>query len=163
MFRKILVAVALLLSANAMAESAPDCSQDLDGRILNGIVVSFTDTKYHPYIHQLLKKGTQRTIKLLSSNEISAKEKKRLMDRHAKRSGIETKKDIDSSGIRGVYMKNRIFRQYYEISTPDGPHLVAEYYSIPHYCGVDLESIYFVSDKMEGFTANFADGPHSSY
>lgn len=159
MLRKTLIAVTLLLSTNAMAESAPDCSKDLDGRILNGIVVSLDGTKYDAYINQLLGKDAKFTIKLLSSYEISAKEKKRLMERRAKRDG-EIK--VDGSLIV-QYMKNRIFRQYYEISTPNWPHLIAEYYSIPHYCGVDLESIYFVSDKMEGFTASFADRPDSPY
>ena len=163
MLKKTLAVCAILLSTRSVAESAPDCSPDKDGRILNGIVVSLDGTKYDPYIHQLLKKDANRTIKLLSSREINTQEKKRLMDRHAKRSGFDTKQDIDSSGIRVPYMQNRIFRQYYDISTPEGLHLIAEYYSIPHYCGVDLESIYIVSDKIEGYTPNFADGPYSSY
>ena len=159
MLKKMLAVGAILLSTHAVAESAPDCSPDKDGRILNGIVVSLDGTKYDSYINQLLGKDAKYSIRLLSSNEINAKEKKRLMERRAKKDG-EAK--IDGSLIV-QYMQNRIFRQYYEISTPDWPHLIAEYYSIPHYCGVDLESIYFVSDKIEGFTGSFADRPNSPY
>ena len=156
MLKKTLTITALLFSMNVMAESAPDCSQDQDGRILNGIVVSFIGTKYHPLVKQMLGKDVHRTIRLLSSNEISTKEKKRLMERRAKKNGYSPK-DIEDSGITMQYMQNRIFRQYYEFEVPNGPHLIAEYYSIPDYCGVDLESIYFISDKTEGFTPDFAD------
>ena len=162
MFKKTLVTGAILLSTNAIAASAPDCSPDKDGRILNGIVVSIADTKYSFYLDRLLGKNKNYEITLLSSKEIGPQEKEKLMMRKAKRDHFNSK-DIVDSGMEVQYMKNKIYRQYYEISTPDYPNLIAEYYSIPHYCGVDLGSIYIISDKIEGFTPDFADRPDSPY
>lgn len=153
--------VMLLLSTNAMAgpAPAPDCSPDLDRRLLTAVVVSLSDTKHEYYIDKLVGKNKKYKIRLLSSNKISVAEKKRLMERRTKRDG-ESK--IDGS-TKVQYLQNEIYRQYYEIETPDYPILITEFYSIPHYCGVDLESIYFVNEKIEGFTPDFADRPNSPY
>lgn len=162
MLKKTLVACIMLLSTSALAESAPNCSSDKDGRILNGIVVSLSNTKYSFYLDRLLGVNSNYKIKLLSSTEISTQERKRLMIRRAKKEHYDLTK-IKESGLETQYMKNKIYRQYYEVSIPEYPSLIVEYYSIPHYCGVDMESVYFVSDKIDGFTASFADSPDSPY
>ena len=162
MLKKMLVTCVILLSAHAVAESAPDCSPDKDKKIISNLFVSLKDTKHGAYANDLIEKDSKSTITLLSSEKISMKDKKQLMMRRAKQFGFN-EKDISDSGLKAAYLEETIYRQYYKIELKDHPSIIAEYFSIPHYCAVDLRSIYFISDTAEGFTPSFVDIVETPY
>ena len=157
MLKKTLAVCAILLSTRAVAESAPNCSSDENARILLGLITSVQEYKLQNYVDDLANNASKMDIKLISSSEINIKERKNLMMRKARRSGYKSEKEIRESGIYTQYMNNKLYKQYYEITTPGGLHVIGEYYSIPDYCAVDVGSIYFISNKIDGSTPNFAD------
>lgn len=162
MLKRTLAACAILLSSHAIAESAPDCSPDKDKKIVSNLFLSLQNTKYGTYANDLIEKDGEYTITLLSSEKISIKDKKQLMTRRAKQFGFN-EEDIVESGLKASYLEETIYRQYYKIELKDHPAVIAEYFSIPHYCAVDLRSIYFISDTTEGFTPSFLDNLKTPY
>ena len=162
MLKKMLAVGAILLSTHAVAESAPDCSPDKDARIYLGLITSMKRNNLNNYANDIAENSSNLKIKLLSSNKINSKEKKRLMIRRAQQFNF-TEKDIKESGIGPMYMKSNIFRQYYEITTPSGFHAIAEFYSLPHYCGVDIENIHIISTTVNGSTPSFVDRLETPY
>lgn len=171
MLRKLAILSLVLLSSSAMAKTldtkaadakvadqAPDCSADSDARINTSLVTSFADKGLKKYIHALLGNGPKDKatykVELLSSEKIDEKEKNRLMLRRAKAEG-ET--DVVKSGLQTQYMEESLYRQYYKITSNKGFKAIAEYYSVPGACAVDLENIYIVSDQIMGSTPDFAD------
>ena len=162
MLKKTLAVCAILLSTHAIAESAPDCSPDKDARIYLGLVTSMKENNLKDYANDIVENSSNLKIKLLSSDKINLREKKRLMIRRAQQFNF-TEKDIKESGIGPMYMDSNIFRQYYEITTPSGFHAIAEFYSIPHYCGVDLEKIHIISKTINGSTPSFVDRLETPY
>ena len=162
MLKRTLAACAILLSSHAFAESAPDCSSDKDKKIVSNLFLSLQNTKYGNYANNLIEKNSKYAITLLSSEKVSIEDKKQLMMRRAKQFGFN-EKDIIESGLKASYMEETIYRQYYKIEIKDHPTVIAEYFSIPHYCAVDLRSIYFISEKVEGFTPSFLDNLETPY
>lgn len=162
MLKRTLAACAILLSSHAIAESAPDCSPDKDARIYLGLLTSLKENKLKDAVNDIVENSSNLKIKLLSSNKINSNEKKRLMMRRAQQFNF-TDKDIKESGIGPMYMESNIFRQYYEITTASGFHAIAEFYSIPHYCGVDIENIHIISNTINGSTPSFVDRLETPY
>ncbi len=162
MFRKIAVLSLILFSSYTMAKTAdtkainakitdqaPDCSADSDGRIYDALMVSFENKGLHNYTHALLgtdpKNLATDKIELLSSEKISRAEQKRLMLRRAKK---DNETDLDKSGLSAQYMDEPLYRQYYKITSNKGFKAIAEFYSVPDGCAVDLENIYIVSNQL---------------
>ena len=162
MLKKTLAVCVVLLSTHAIAESAPDCSPDKDKKIISNLFLSLKDTKHSAYANDLIEKDGKHTITLLSSEKISMRDKKQLMMRRGKQFGFN-EKDIFESGLKAAYLEEKIYRQYYKIELKDHPSIIAEYFSIPHYCAVDLRSIYFISETTEGFTPSFLDNIETPY
>ena len=165
MFKRTLAACAILLSSHAIAESAPDCSPDKDARILLGLMTSTDDANLGEYTKAFVdssSNGKSLDIKLLSSNRMSLKEQKKLMERRAKKDNVSSS-EIENSGLKSQYLGTHIFKQYYEIKASSGLHAIAEIYSIPHYCGVDVGEIYFVSKSIDGNTPSFVDRLDTPY
>ena len=165
MLKKTLAVCAILLSTHAVAESAPDCSPDKDARILLGLITSIKEAKLDEYTNEFVDSstnGASLNMRLLSSNRMSLKEQKKLMERRAKKDNISPSQ-IESSGLKAQYLGTHIFKQYYDIKTSSGLHAIAEIYSIPHYCGVDVGEIYFVSRSIDGNTPSFVDRLYTPY
>lgn len=163
MLRKVAILSLAIFSTCAMAkpaDKAPDCSADSDGRINDALVVSFTNKGLNNYINALLGNGPKDKaidkIELLSSEEISKAEQKRLMLRNAQNSNLSSS-EIKSSGLESMYMDQPLYRQYYKITSDKGFKAIAEFYAANGACAVDLENIYIVSDQVMGFTPDFAD------
>lgn len=159
MLNKMLVTFAILLSSHAIAESAPDCSPDKDKKIVSSLFVSLKDTKYKNYAYNLINKNSAYKITLLSSTKANKDEKEYLMERRSKQNGDNKV----YASTRAQYMETNIYKQYYKIELTENEDVIAEFYSIPHYCAVDLNHIYFVSDKTEGFTPSFLDNIETPY
>lgn len=169
-----------LLALSCVAHGAepvytgPDCSKDVDARIVGGITDSLqlespVNQKHRHYFLQLIGKDVTREITRLSSELISKEEAKRLMLRRAKMDGNDRKEDISPGGsLYGMYMEQDLYRQYYLIESNKGFRAIAEYYSSYYQgkwpvgskegesCGNDLENIYIISDVIYGHTADFA-------
>jgi hypothetical protein len=171
MLRKLAILSLVLLSSSAMAKTldtkaadakvadqAPDCSADSDGRIYDALMVSFENKGLHNYTRALLgtdaKNLATDKFELLSSERISKAEQKRLMLRRAKKDHTS---DLNKSGLSTQYMDEPLYRQYYKVTSNKGLKAIAEFYAAPGACAVDLESIYIIADQLEGFTPNFAD------
>lgn len=162
MIKRIVVLCITFYSSCLMAknlEQVPNCSADTDGRISTALTSSFDEKGMNKYIDLLLGSGpkdkaTYKAV-MLSSEEISASERNRLMMRLAKRDKIE-KSEIKSSGLEVMY-NQQLYRQYYKITSSKGLKVIAEFYSAIGACAVDLENIYIVSDQIDGFTPDFAD------
>ena len=159
MLKKTLAVCAILLSTHAIAESAPDCSPDKDKKIISNLFVSLKDTKYKNYAYNLIDKNSVHKITLLSSTKATEDEKKYLMVRRSKQDGDN--KVYEST--KAQYMETNIYKQYYKVELAENKEIIAEFYSIPHYCAVDLSNIYFISDKTEGFTPSFLDNLETPY
>ncbi|WP_414503103.1 hypothetical protein [Zymobacter sp. IVIA_5232.4 C2] len=162
MFKRTLAACAILLSSHAIAESAPDCSPDKDARIYLGLITSTDEANLKEEMNDIANNSDQLNIKQLSSTRMSLKEQKALMNRRAKKNNY-TASDIDEGGLSAQYLGTHIFKQYYDIKTPSGLHMIAEIYSIPHNCAVDIGSIYFISKAIDGNTPSFADRAYTPY
>ena len=162
MLKKMLAVCAILLSTHAVAESAPDCSPDRDARVLLGLTTSLKENNLNIDEDKIVGNASNLDIKLLSSIEINSEEKKYLLARRIKKNNFN-EKYIKESGIVFQYMKSRIFRQYYTIKTPDGFNAIAEIYSIPHNCAVDIGKIYLISKSIDGNTPSFADRAYTPY
>ncbi|QGY31063.1 hypothetical protein [Pantoea cypripedii] len=176
MKKGMLIAMLLAFSGTGHAAdkvfTGPDCSKDTDARIVGGITdslngISGLSLTQNKYFQELIGKGVTRKITRLSSEKISKQEAERLMYRRAKRDGFSPA-EIEKSGIKVQYLKMDLYRQYYLIESSKGFKAIAEYYSAvakgnwseddkdAHACGVDLENIYIISDKIEGHTEDFA-------
>lgn len=179
MKKGVLLCVLLALSGVGQAAekvyTGPDCSKDMDFRMIGGITDSFNLGPEGPasektYFKQLIGKNIKRTVTRLSSEKISKVEAKRLMFRRAKRDGIDkNSKELKAGGSYYTqYMTTDLYRQYYLIKTSAGFKAIAEYYSAynpgnwpvgthdAEACGADLENIYIISDTLDGHTADFA-------
>ena len=159
MLKKTLATCAILLSAHAFAASAPDCSQDKDKKIASNLFLSLKDTKYKNYSYQIIDTKNSPKIRLLTSVKATKEEKKYLMERRSKQNGDDKVYDT----TKAQYMGTDIYKQYYEIELSGGEKIIAEFFSIPHYCAVDLNDIYFVSDTLKGFTPSFLDNTETPY
>jgi len=159
MLKRTLAACAILLSSHAFAESAPDCSQDKDKNIISNLFLSLENTNHSSYAHKLIDKDSVYNITLLSSTKASKNEKTYLMERRSKQNGD----DKVYEPTKSQYMETNIYKQYYEINLSGEEVVIAEFYSIPHHCAVDLKSIYFISSTVEGFTPSFLDNLNTSY
>lgn len=173
MLRKLAILSLVLLSSSTMAKTvdtkaadakvadqAPDCSADSDARINNALVVSFNSKGLNNYINALLGTGPKDRatdkVELLSTEKISKAEQKRLLLRNAKHFNL-TPAETKNSGLESMYMGEPLYRQYYKITSDKGFKAIAEFYSAPGACAVDLENIYIFSDQVMGFTPDFAD------
>ncbi len=171
MFKKLAILSLVVFSSCTMAKTvdtkaanaktsdqAPDCSADSDARINTSLVTSFANKGLNNYIHALLGYGPKDKatykVELLSSEKISKEEQHRLMLRRAKAEG-ET--NFVESGLQSQYMDEPLYKQYYKVTSTKGFKAIAEFYSAPGACAVDLENIYIVSDQLEGSTPDFAD------
>lgn len=165
MLKRTLAACTILLSSHAIADSAPDCSPDKDARVLLGLITSTDEANLGEYTKEVVENssnGKSLNIKLLSSNRMSLKEQKKLMERRAKKDSVPSA-ELESSGLKSQYLGTHIFKQYYEIKASSGLHAIAEIYSIPHYCGVDVGEIYFISKSIDGNTPSFVDRLETPY
>ena len=162
MLKKTLAVCAMLLSACAVAESAPDCSPDKDARILLGLMTSTNEANLKEEMNDIVNNSDHLDIKQLSSTRMTLDQQRSLMKRRAMKDNYSPS-DIAESGLSAQYLKTHIFKQYYDIKSPSGLHVIAEVYSIPHNCGVDIGNIYFVSKEIDGNTPSFADRAYTPY
>ena len=162
MFKRTLAACAILLSSHAIAESAPDCSPDKDARILLGLMTSTDEANLKEEMNDIVNNSNHLDIKQMSSTRMTLEEQKSLMKRRAIKNNY-TPSDMAGGGLRAQYLETHIFKQYYDIKTPSGLHIIAEIYSIPHNCAVDIGSIYFISKAIDGNTPSFADRAYTPY
>lgn len=159
MLKRTLAACAILLSSHAIAESAPDCSPDKDKKIISNLFLSLENTNHSSYAYKLIDKNSAYKITLLSSIKANKNEKTYLMERRSKQNGD----DKVYKPTKAQYMETNIYKQYYKIDFPGEESIIAEFYSIPHYCAVDLNNIYFISSTVEGFTPSFLDNTRTPY
>ena len=162
MLKKTLAACIMLLSTPSLAESAPDCSPDKDARVLLGLTTSLNENKLESYEDKIINNRHNLKIRLLSSNKINKEEKEKLLIRRIKKNNYN-KKDIKDSGITIQYMESKIYRQYYDIKIPGEFHAIAEIYSVPHNCAVDIGEIHLISNSIDGNTPNFAAHAYTPY
>lgn len=162
MLKRTLAACAILLSFHAVAESAPDCSPDKDARILLGLMTSTDEANLKEEMNDIINNSNHLDIKQLSSTRMTLSEQKTLMKRRAIKNNY-TPSDMADGSLSAQYLETHIFKQYYDIKTPSGLHMIAEVYSIPHNCGVDIGNIYFISKAIDGNTPSFADRAYTPY
>ena len=162
MLKKMLVTCAILLSSHAIAESAPDCSPDRDARIYLGLITSTDEANLKEEMNDIANNSDHLDIKQLSSTRMTLDEQRALMKRRARKNNYSPS-DIVEAGLKAQYLQTHIFKQYYDIKSPSGLHIIAEVYSIPHNCGVDIGNIYFISKEIDGNTPSFADRAYTPY
>ena len=162
MLKRTLAACAILLSSHAFAESAPDCSPDKDARIYLGLITSMNEANLKEEMKDIVDNSDHLDIKQLSSTRMTLDEQRKLLKRRAIKNGYSPSEPI-KMGLKTQYLETHIFKQYYNVKSPSGLHLIIEIYSIPHNCGVDVGSIYFISKEIDGNTPSFVDRAYTPY